>query len=454
MKIKITFIFWIICIGIGIQAQCYVDRHSTDIADAWLSCDLSASPNSANPDSHWIMYDLGGIHPIYDIHVWNMNHPDFLNFGFKELQLDYSQDGVNWTTAGTYSVPKAFASSFYEGYRGINLKGQQTRYLLFTGVSNYQGPCFGLGEIKAYTSQQSSQSWSLAMGTCESEGHLQSLSFGSQYAGTYSGPGVTDLGDGSFSFDPDIVGPGLYTIQFNTGSNQVTGTIEVYSCENRFCRDCPECDNFVQSEVDADPIQDNYYYADSINSMGAVRNFDNVYLRGEDNVTLQSGFEVIQAMDFVSEIRDCQTNLIRNPSFENGLTDWKTTIASGISATISTTTQEAYEKATSAYIDANSSTGDSWRLVVQQQNITLLPDQEYLVAFAIKSDHRSTINFRITGPSNIFSRDLVLDPFWNHFQFTFTAGSGVVPDGASLKFQMGIETGEFWIDHVRLEPLD
>lgn len=454
MKITSYTFFLLLCMSTGMMAQCFVDRHSTDISDAWLSCDLSANPNPSNSDSHWIMYDLGSIHPIFDIHVWNMNHPDFLNFGFKELQLDYSQDGVNWSTAGIYTIPKAFASSFYEGYRGINLKGQQTRYLLFTGVSNYQGPCFGLGEIKAYTSQQSSQSWSLHMDTCESDGALQHLSFGSSQTGTYTGPGVTDNGDGSFSFDPDMVGPGIYTIQFETGSTQLTGTIEVYSCENRYCRDCPECDNFVQSEVDADPIQDNYYYADSITSIGTVRNFDNVYLRGEDHVTLEAGFEVVQAMDFVSEIRNCQTNLIQNPSFENGLTDWRTTISNDISATITATTQQAYENITSAYIDANTSTGQAWKLVLQQQNITLVPDQEYLVAFAIKSDHRSTLNFRITAPANVISRDLVLDPFWNHFQFKFTAGSGVSANAASLKFQLGLETGEFWIDHVRLEPLD
>jgi hypothetical protein len=400
------------------------------------------------------MYDLGGIHSIFDIHIWNMNHPDFLNFGFKELQVDYSQDGITWTTAGTYTVPKAFASSFYEGYRGINLNGQQTRYLLFTGISNYQGPCFGLAEIKAYTSQQTPESWSLNISTCESDGILQSLSLGSNQLGTYSGPGVTDNGDGYFSFDPDIVGPGKYRVRFEAGSTRLSGTIEVYSCENRYCDDCPDCDNFVQSDVDADPIQENYYYADSISSMGAVRNFDNVYLRGENNITLAPGFEVVQAMDFVSEIRDCQTNLLLNPSFEDGLTNWRTTIANNISASITTSTQEAYENLSSAYIDANTSTGDAWRLVLQQQNISLVPDQEYVVTFAIKSDHRSTINFRITAPTSLLNKDLVLDPYWNHFQFKFTAQSGIAPGAAAIKFQLGLEVGKFWIDHVRLEAVD
>lgn len=447
------FIYIILIVGLSnsIYCQCYPDRHNTNITDSWLSCDVATNPNSANADGHWIMYDLGGIHPIHNIQLWNLNHPDFLNYGFKEVLVEYSDDGNNWTSAGIFSIPKARASSFYEGYRGIDLEGAPLQFLLLTGISNYGGPCYGLAEIKAFSSSQEINDWTFDILTCEKDGILQHLSFGSNEDGTYSGPGVTDQGDDTFLFDPDLVGAGTFNVAYtyikNGNTKIARGTIEVLSCESRYCGDCPNCDNYLQATIDGDPVPSNIYYADSVQSMGTVRQDDLVYFRGEQQVNLEPGFEVDQAMTFVSEIRDCQTNLIMNPSFEIGFSNWSTIISSAISASITESTAEKYEGQTSAHINATSSTGQEWRLALQQNAIPLEIGEEYVLSFAVKSSHRSTINLRFITSSQLVSENLILDPYWNHYRFVFTANE----TSGFVKFQFGYEIGDFWLDHIRLE---
>lgn len=55
------------------------------------------------------------------------------------------------------------------------------------------------------------------------------LSGGAPEGGRYSGPGVTDNGDGTFNFNADAAGEGMHTISYQVGAKMVTQMIEVFA---------------------------------------------------------------------------------------------------------------------------------------------------------------------------------------------------------------------------------
>jgi hypothetical protein len=129
-------------------SQCYPDRHSTNYFDGWISCEPATSPNPARPVSHFILYDFGKVYKLGQMTIWNTNDPSHLDWGMKDVAIDYSTDGENWYTAGDFTFPQASGLSTYEGEEGPYLGDIEGRYLLITGLTNYGGECFGLSEMR------------------------------------------------------------------------------------------------------------------------------------------------------------------------------------------------------------------------------------------------------------------------------------------------------------------
>lgn len=457
--IHISVVLLLMIMTINVHGQCYSDRHATNISDAWLSCTETISPNPANGQGHWIQYDLGASYNLYNLHIWNMNHPDFVNSGFKEMKVEYSLNGTNWSTLGTYNLPKAFASGFYEGYRGINFAGVQARYVLLSGISNFNGGCFGLSEIKIYTTPQPLNDWRFDITECESRQLIQRLSFGQNLSGSYQGPAVTDNGDDTFDFDAEAVGPGTYSINYTylqAGvQTTITGKIQILSCESRFCADCSPCDNFNQLAIDSDPIPALTYYADSLRSIGAVRSPMDVTFRGEDIVELNPGFTVDDPVDFLAEIRDCQTNVIQNHSFENEIAPWTISFNNPQGGTASRVNTYQYEADHCLEVNINEAGSGEWMVRLRHAGITLQDDEEYEFIFAIRGDERKEINFRIfddNGNTPVFE-NIEIDPYWNQYRFILST-VGIVPGSSSIEFQLGTTEGLLYLDHVRLRLVE
>jgi len=135
-----------------LSAQCYPDRHSTIADDAWISCEMTANPNTSRGMSHWIMYDFGEAYVLGQTHFWNVNANDRTYEGISQAVIDYSFDGINWTEWGSLSLNQADGSTFYEGEDGPNFNNLKARYVLITIIENHGGDCVGLSEIKIETS--------------------------------------------------------------------------------------------------------------------------------------------------------------------------------------------------------------------------------------------------------------------------------------------------------------
>lgn len=133
---------------LNLNAQCYPDRHSTNWFDAWISCQEKENPNPVNKAGHWILFDLKNQYEIDKIKFWNINDPDRLNWGMKDVLIDYSIDSILWANAGTFSLQQGEGSNRYEGMDWTDVVIPKARYVLISGLSNYGGSCSGFAEIR------------------------------------------------------------------------------------------------------------------------------------------------------------------------------------------------------------------------------------------------------------------------------------------------------------------
>ncbi len=139
--------------NMSLNGQCFPDRHSTNWFDGWSSCELAESPNPARWDSHWILYNFGEPYHLAGTQIWNSNDPERLDWGLRQVVIDYSLDGVNWVEWGQFELDEATGSTTYQGQEGPDLTGTFAQYLLITSLNNYGGECHGLAEVKIFVDQ-------------------------------------------------------------------------------------------------------------------------------------------------------------------------------------------------------------------------------------------------------------------------------------------------------------
>ncbi|MBT8448103.1 MAG: discoidin domain-containing protein, partial [Gammaproteobacteria bacterium] len=126
--------------------KCSVTDQVDNSQNGWLSCQPQDNPNPSRPRSHWIQYDLGIKHEIYDSHIWNYNKSGATQNGFESVAVDYSLDGTQWSSIGTYNWPLATGDDNYSGFVGPNFMGVEARYVLFTSLDDTT-TCRGVHKI-------------------------------------------------------------------------------------------------------------------------------------------------------------------------------------------------------------------------------------------------------------------------------------------------------------------
>lgn len=146
---KLIYISILMMSSYLLSAQCYSDRHSTNWFDGWVSCHSKTSPNPSNTAGHWLLYDLGNRYKIDKLKIWNSNDPSHLDWGMKEVKVDYSKDSIVWKTIGILDLEKATGTNRYEGMDWLNVSIPDAKFILLTAVSNFgRDSCYGLAEIR------------------------------------------------------------------------------------------------------------------------------------------------------------------------------------------------------------------------------------------------------------------------------------------------------------------
>lgn len=133
----------------NVHAQCNTDAHSTNWKDAWTSCQTAINPNSSHNAGHWIMYDFGFVYNLTTSHIWNANEAGLTNKGLRNVIIDYSLDGTNWTNWGNFEFPQASGNNNYNGVEGPNFNELNARYILLTATTNWgHSSCYSLAEMR------------------------------------------------------------------------------------------------------------------------------------------------------------------------------------------------------------------------------------------------------------------------------------------------------------------
>lgn len=136
--------------SLQLSGQCYPDRHSTALTDAWISCELTLNPNPERTETHWIMYDFGQVESIDGMKVWNANLPEFTDIGIEVFALDYTTDGVTWTSMGEFEIPDHDPDVFYQGDEISGINPFVASQVIITAIRTKGGTCAGLSEVRFF----------------------------------------------------------------------------------------------------------------------------------------------------------------------------------------------------------------------------------------------------------------------------------------------------------------
>ena len=112
----------------------------------WLSSMMGPQPT-------WIEYEFDGIYKLYEMWVWNSNDSlePVIGFGFKDVTIEYSVNGTDYTTLGTtHEFARAPGLDDYAHNTTVDLNGVAAKYVRLTANSNW-GSLFdqyGLSEVR------------------------------------------------------------------------------------------------------------------------------------------------------------------------------------------------------------------------------------------------------------------------------------------------------------------
>ncbi len=124
------------------------DLHSTSTDAMWMS-------SATGPTPVWIQYQFNKTYKLYELWVWNHNteFEPILGYGCKDVTIEYSADGTNWTLLKDVQFAQAPATAGYAHNTTVDLGGVMARYVRLTANSNWSPvglKQFGLSEVRFF----------------------------------------------------------------------------------------------------------------------------------------------------------------------------------------------------------------------------------------------------------------------------------------------------------------
>ena len=139
-----------LCFIDNVISQC-VDESNYWI-ESWKSCDDSQNPNPSRGNTVWLLFEFSNPEAISTTHIWNANRVGESAQGAKNVFVDISTDGINWTQVGSDSYTWAQGTELddYEGFAGPDLQSYGfIEKILFTFVDNHEASsCISLSELR------------------------------------------------------------------------------------------------------------------------------------------------------------------------------------------------------------------------------------------------------------------------------------------------------------------
>jgi hypothetical protein len=120
------------------------DEHSDRAPDMWLG-----TPSGGDPA--YIQYEFDTVYKLHELLVWNYNvqFELVLGFGFKDVTIEYTENGTDWMVLGDAQFAQGTTLSNYAANTVVALNGVAASGLRLTANSAY-GPMgqYGLSEVR------------------------------------------------------------------------------------------------------------------------------------------------------------------------------------------------------------------------------------------------------------------------------------------------------------------
>jgi len=133
--------------GSGLDASGLLHGKEGD-KNMWLSA-------PAGPQPTWIRYEFDKVYKLHELWVWNSNDglEPVLGFGLKDVSIEYSANGIDYTTLGTtHQFGRAPGESGYAHNTTVDLGEVAAKYVRLTVNSNWGGILnqYGLSEVRFF----------------------------------------------------------------------------------------------------------------------------------------------------------------------------------------------------------------------------------------------------------------------------------------------------------------
>ncbi|MHC4633354.1 MAG: discoidin domain-containing protein, partial [Planctomycetota bacterium] len=107
------------------------------------------------PQPTWIEYEFDNVYKLHEMWVWNSNGSlePALGLGFKDVKIEYSANGTDYTTLGTtHEFARAPGVPDYAHNTTVDMGGVGAKYVRLTANSNWGGILnqYGLSEVRFF----------------------------------------------------------------------------------------------------------------------------------------------------------------------------------------------------------------------------------------------------------------------------------------------------------------
>jgi hypothetical protein len=121
--------------------------HSENGDTMWLSAQADLDP--------WLMFEFDQIQKLDRMLIWNSNSKSeaFIGWGLKDVTIETSLDGVDWTSLGdSVQVSRAPGQAGYDTPQAVDLGLAPAKYVRLNILSNWGGflKQYGVSEVQFY----------------------------------------------------------------------------------------------------------------------------------------------------------------------------------------------------------------------------------------------------------------------------------------------------------------
>ena len=129
--------------GSGLNDQ---GEHSADMSDMWIS--------DVETEGAWIQYVFEDTYKLDQMLVWNFNtaFEDVLGWGPKDVTIEQTDDGTNWSVLGEVTFNQGISSDNYAANTVVDLGGILAQGLRLNVVNNWGEliDLYGLSEVQLF----------------------------------------------------------------------------------------------------------------------------------------------------------------------------------------------------------------------------------------------------------------------------------------------------------------